>query len=354
MFYLILFIVISICLMTFIFLKKIFIKTSTPAIVMALGIIIRGVLSHMAGSHSFLVQLLSAVIIALWLTFSFSIILSFIYKRFIPLHIVDPLNRFGIGTWIAGTSICAILIFEQFSYWQWATWLLLYISIFLWPYYLWQASRSFYELRGSQKVNIHGILLLTTVSTQSLVLLLNEIYREIPSLFNWTLLIIGIVFYAVGTFLIIRHLFTAGWNMKEHWANTNCILHGALSITGFAGISSGAINGGSAVLWWIFVSIVFLFVEFLEICRLVQRLRYDGVKKGIWTYHVTQWSRLFTFGMFYTFTSLVKPQTNWLVNAKTAILTAGAPLIFALFIIELLLYSSFLLQILKQPQGQRL
>ena len=43
-------------------------------------------------------------------------------------------------------------------------------------------------------------------------------------------------------------------------------------------------------------------VESLEMVRAATRVQKLGWKKGIFTYHISQWSRNFTFGMFYAFT----------------------------------------------------
>ncbi|OCA81277.1 hypothetical protein [Pseudobacillus wudalianchiensis] len=344
----ILFTVITVCLMLFIFHHKIFIKTSTMAIVMALGIIIHGVLYHLANSHFFFIKMLSALTITFWAAFSFSIILSIVYRRFSSLHIVHPLNRFGIGTWIAGTSICAILIFEQFSYWRPAVLFLSYVNVALWIYYLWLSFQSFHEIRRNLELNVHGILLLTTVSTQSLVLLLNVIHSNVPLILDRVLISMGLTLYAASAFFIIRHMFTPGWTIEDDWANTNCILHGALSITGFACIVSSAIGKPYILLLWIAVTLVFLLVESLEVWRLIKRLRHYGFKQGLWTYNVTQWSRLFTFVMFYIFTSLIKPEMDWFVTVRSIILTAGIPIIFFLLMIELWLYETFLVHMIRK------
>ncbi|KAB7707071.1 hypothetical protein F9802_08645 [Bacillus aerolatus] len=350
MVYFSIFAVISFCMMAIIFLKKIYIKTSTMAIVMSIGIIIHGVLYHLYTSDHVSLKVFSLLNIALWLAFVFSITLAAVHKQFTALHMTNPVNRFGIGTWIAGTSICAILIFEQFTHWRMAAVVLSSINVGLWFIYIGLSLRSFYELRHK---HVHGILLLTTVSTQSIVLLLNVVHKTVPIMLDRALIGIGLSLYLIGAFFIMKHRFTADWTIEDHWANTNCILHGALSITGFACIMSEAVSRQLTLSLWLVVVGVFILVEAIEMKRLVKRLKRYGFKQGLWTYDVTQWSRIFTFAMFYTFTSLVEPDAAFLILIRETILASGVPVIFLLLAIEILLYSPFALQTVKKPIKDR-
>jgi ABC-type thiamin/hydroxymethylpyrimidine transport system permease subunit len=53
--------------------------------------------------------------LALWLSFLFSFIMTIFKGEFKNIHYANPINRFGIGTWVAGTSICGIIVFKQFG-----------------------------------------------------------------------------------------------------------------------------------------------------------------------------------------------------------------------------------------------
>ncbi|KKB33603.1 TDT family transporter [Bacillus thermotolerans] len=331
------FLIAAACLaiMIVMFIYKIFIKTSTMALVMAAGILLHGVLFHLADRKLFILQWLSAWTIALWVLFAFSILLSFLYRQFGALHIVNPINRFGIGTWVAGTSIISVLIYEQFEGWQPFAVLLSYANIGLWLFYLLASIQSFYKLRQSGKPPYtHGILLLTTVSTQSIVLLLNTVHTQVPPTLDAALIATGLFFYAISFAFIIHDCFRPGWTIEDHWSNTNCIIHGALSITGFACLTSDAVSMEAAESLWAIATAAFLIIETIEFIRLVKRLKRYSFKEGIWTYNVTQWSRLFTFGMFYTFTSLVTLDSPFLSIVQTIVLLGGPPVIILLFAIE--------------------
>ncbi|WP_246277213.1 hypothetical protein [Neobacillus endophyticus] len=312
------------------------------AIVMALGIMTQGVLLNFFGFRRFfgiVGEFLSIMILALWGLFSFSFLLSYFNKKFKTIHYEHPINRFGIGTWVAGTSICGILIYKQFMEWAFISQILLSVNILLWVIYIGGSVRAFYELNQNLlSKNVHGILLLTTVSTQSIVLLLSTVDQNVPSAVDIVLIAVGICFYLISTFFIIkRYVTTESWTINTDWNNTNCILHGALSITGLACVVSHVLSKQGVVLIWIMAAIVFLIIESIELYRLFNRLKQYGMKKGILIYDVSQWSRIFTFGMFYTITFQSDPKPFFLTLTRKVIITIGIWPIIILGIFELFL-----------------
>src|SRR3546814_12892621 len=81
-----------------------------------------------------------------------------------------------------------------------------------------------------------------------------------------------------------------------------------MSITGLAAVMSGAVPFAVCYATWLYAGIMFLLVEAVELARLVQRKRLYGWRRGLGPYHVSQWARNFTFGMFYAFTlAFAKP-----------------------------------------------
>src|SRR5699024_11012246 len=115
-------------------------------------------------------------------------------------------------------------------------------------------------------------------------------------------ILLGIIFYLVSMLMIVKRYWRTTWTLIDDWTNTNCIIHGALSITGLAMVTTMTFHLNIILyLWWI-TFILLLIVESLEIIRAIQRVRSYGWKKGIFTYEVTQWSRNFTFGMFFAYT----------------------------------------------------
>jgi hypothetical protein len=153
---------------------------------------------------------------------------------------------------------------------------------------------------------VHGVLLLSTVSTQSLVIVWKAAFGT--SFFYrlaapWMILL-GVLFYLVSFYLILRRYAHEGKaiDLDKGWFNTNCIIHGAMSITGLASAVCGVVSANLILLIWLWVICWFVVVEAVEIARAVKRIRLYGFVDGLLIYDPTQWSRNFTFGMLYAFT----------------------------------------------------
>jgi hypothetical protein len=344
--YFLIFILLGSCFIAFMLFKKINVHTSTMAAVMSLGIITQGVLFNFFGMNSY-EKILTVINLALWGSFSFSFFMTLFKKRFRELHYSNPINRFGIGTWVAGTSICTILIAKQFIEWSFIARILAGLNFGLWFIYIVISIRAFFDLKHKRLTkHVHGILLLTTVSTQSIVLVLSAVFKNVPMSIDHFFITLGLGFYLICGFIIIkRYIMPAdSWSVETDWNNTNCILHGAMSITGLACIKSHSVSEHEIIGIWIFAATIFMLVESLEVFRLVKRIKRFGMKKGVLTYDVSQWSRIFTFGMFFTFTFLTVPGLSFLIAIKKTIISVGIWTIPILLILEVSLCTSFLIQ----------
>jgi hypothetical protein len=120
----------------------------------------------------------------------------------------------------------------------------------------------------------------------------HSFYRS--SIYLKSMFIMGFCFYMVSAFYVIKRYITSSWSIELDWNNTNCILHGAISISGIACMTTKVLNESSIHFIWTLALIVFFIVECIEISRFFKRIKKDGVKKGILIYDVTQWSRIFT------------------------------------------------------------
>src|SRR5690625_8044484 len=58
----------------------------------------------------------------------------------------------------------------------------------------------------------------------------------------------------------------------------------------------------SISIFWLVVFLLVILIESTEVVRAISRIRLYGWNEGIFHYLITQWSRNFTFGMFYAFT----------------------------------------------------
>ena len=313
------------------------------AAVMALGIIIKGVLLNYFDSkllHGTYGDILSLTVLALWVSFCFSFVLVLLNGKFREIHYNNPINRFGIGTWVAGTSICWILMYEHFIELALFVKIISYVNILFWSIYIGICIKSFIPIsKAPLNEKVHGILLLPTVSTQSIVILLNTIYQDIPVFFNNFLILTGGGLYLISLCLIIKRYCTKfdSWSIEKDWNNTNCILHGALSITGLACIISQSASEQIIVTIWTSAMGIFLIVESIEFYRAFKRIRHYGWRKGIFVYDVSQWSRIFTFGMFYTFTFMFTPTSTLITAIRKGVILYGIWIILILAIAELLL-----------------
>jgi hypothetical protein len=288
----------------FIFLKKVTVSTPSMAAVMAAGIFLFASLPKIPWLSPFSKEL-SAVLFATWFWIGASILYTVfkgdIYKK----HFEHPIKMFAVGTWVAGTSVLTNVLLKYFTDLGFLPAMLAAFNTGLWIVYLIFCLKNYVTiLSGPLKDKIHGVVLLATVSTQSLVLLWNNIYPTIMTpLVDRTIIALGILFYLIGFILIARRFFfNKGWSLEDDWTNTNCIIHGAISITGLAQATTHAFPAAFTWVLWTWVFVWFIVVELLEVYRAKKRIAKYGVKSGLFHYDVTQWSRNFTFGMFYAFT----------------------------------------------------
>jgi hypothetical protein len=280
-------------------------KTASGAIVMAFGIFIEGVLKGFPVDYTRFSEYLTFMLIGLWIFFGACFLKSIADQAFKALHLADPIDTFSIGTWVAGTSICTILISHQFPDASVIVKGLAAFNSFLWIFFLYLCIRNFRALFISdQYKKIHGVIFLSAVSTQSLVIMFNNVFHiDKMAYLNMTLIGIGILFYFISVYFLVKKYKTfTQWNIADDWANTNCILHGSVSITGLASLVTQSVGYEVVLVLWVWAFLSFVFVEGIELWRMKVRIQKYGFLKGIFTYHITQWSRIFTFGMLYTFT----------------------------------------------------
>jgi hypothetical protein len=332
--------------------KRIYIQTSSLAIVMALGIFTQGVFHYYLGMDyftGFTGKLLSGIVLSLWLSFILSILASIKHKKFRELHLLNPLNRFGIGTWIASSSLSGIIIHEQFSQMAVPV-VILIVNFTVWLFYI-GVIIPFFIKQNTGEVN--GIILLSTVSTQSLVLLSHAVYQSAnTSIFFW-FIVGGLIFYTISLLFILKRYLYTKWSVVHDWKNTNCILHGALSITGVASVSTASMPPLMIQVLWMGATLMFIFVESIEITRMVKRFRMFGFREGLWTYHVTQWSRIFTFAMYFTFTLLLEPKGIILKEALNFAAAAGIWVVISVTLLQTALWVNSFWYVARSYQQHR-
>ncbi|CDQ20912.1 hypothetical protein SAMN05192559_106287 [Halobacillus karajensis] len=278
------------------------INPAAGAIVMAIGIFLYGAGDQFFPHGEWLAfgyLLLSIIIYAMILRQSFQ-------KGFWKPFLNNPVNSFVTGSWIAGLSILSQVLLKYLPALDKVVVSIAVINSLCWCFFLFLCAYNFKELwQRPMFNNTHGVILLSTVATQSLVILWGKLIST-PSLFLiYSAIFLGLLLYVSGLLLILIRYLKKSWTLVEDWTNTNCIIHGALSITGLAIVTTGVFTESFVLFFWLLVAALIVIVEGFEVVRAFSRVSAYGWKDGLFTYHVSQWSRNFTFGMFYAFTMIM-------------------------------------------------
>jgi len=312
-------------------LRRMATPTAAGAVVMAIGIFLLAALQQLPTPLPSLTQLLALELLIVWAG------LAVAYGRAIvtgisPLSRDDPAEHFAVGTWVAATAVLGELVVRALPRWHLLGDVLAAFAVLLWLWFLALALPAFGRIIiGRTGGRVTGAILLFTVSTQSLVLVS---FAAFPGRVPLSL--------AAGLAAIVRRYLRARrpW-MVDGWDNTNCIIHGAASITGLAIVSSGALPLSWSVAVWVWGAAMLVVVEGIELARAVARIWTLGWRRGLFSYHVSQWARNFTFGMFYAFTLQLQRHTGTgLAAARLAQAVGGGGqyVVLALLVVELCLF----------------
>lgn len=326
--------------------KVILVETVSSAIVMAVGVFSLNVGPNF-NINAIWFKILALAAISIWAFFMISYITSLIFKKFNALHYDQLIGRFRIGTWVASTSVTVIIISKYFPMFDRMVLPLVVINSLLWLFFFAISIKSmltiFVEKLGK---DVNGILFLTTVSTQSLVLMYNNVWTDFNLYINEFLIATGFLFYFLCIFMMIKRYTKYSWKLINDWKAPNCMFHGALSIIGSSVVISGVFSLKLVLTFWVIVLLTFISHEVVEIVRGVLRTKEYGFIEGILVYDHSQWSRIFTFCMFYTFTLKVKSnyvfEAAWISSSQQAILSYGKWVIALLLIIEISLLINYL------------
>lgn len=254
------------------------------------------------------------------------------------------LARFGLGTWVAATAATGMLLLQVWPGARLEGQALLFIAAGFWVVLLVAAARAIpallrqHEHRGPGGA---GLVLLFAVATQSLALLACAL-GDLSWVVRYVLPAIGLSSYGAGLmFMLMAHEQRHDWKLARHAATTNCIVHGALAISGLALISAGL---GDSTLWrglWLLVASGFVVIEGAELQRLAQRIARYGWVGALLQYRVSQWVRNFTFGMLLAYTLALRqhdPAPWLLAPLLTWVAHVGPWLVMALLVLECALW----------------
>lgn len=321
------------------------IDPAAGAIIMATGVFLFGAIEFFPLLDDSLGEILAIILVVSTLIILSRITAMLTNKDFRDTFFKQPVRSFAAGTWIAGIAVMCDVLIKYFPSIQLLIQIIALVNIFLWIGYMIVCSRNFFLLvTGRVKDKVHGIVLLSTVGTQSIVILIANSFDYFPLFLFRALIILGLLSYLVGVVLITkRYLGQRDWNLMDDWANTNCIIHGALSITGLAIVITSSFSTAIVIPFWGVVFALLVIVEVIEVIRSYKRIRSYGWVEGILTYNVTQWSRNFTFGMFFTFTLLMQRNSYYHIpeemkQFQDVFLSVWAWIVLVALAIEIIIY----------------
>ena len=324
------------------------VPTADGAAVMAFAIFTQGALVHFAGKGSAWTIGFAVFTLLLWLFLLTCYLRSVLDGSFKSRHWDDPVGRFAIGTWVAGTGAALTAAHLNIPQLHPVLVALGILNVGLLIFYLFGASLAAGEIAGLRLTDkLHGVILLTTVALQSVCLMLHELFGAKEYMVYRVLILLGILFYLAGAALLFLRYSRRDWNLADDWPESNCILYGAVAITGAAALKSSVFPAGVLIGIWMFALLVLLLVEGTEIVRAFLRALRYGLRKGLGAYAPAQWSRLFTLGMFYFFGREAAKvfddhAPEWMNVLHEWTLYAGAWMIVFLFVAQLLVWIAHL------------
>lgn len=313
-------------------------QTADASIVMAIGIFSFDALPRIP----FIPEVIKQFIILELLVICFYLIMSYREQYrdgYLSRSIQLKKNQFGVGTWVAGSSLLAVLLLQTIPCFHFIAWGCALIAVLIWLVYAPCSCINLARLVVKlDRVNI-GIILLPTVSTQAIALLCYSLFSTLPPLLYQTLIHLGYILYLTGFFLIARYLFSLSCKrLILGWNSTNSILHGALSISGLAATTTAALNDKLIIGTWFITTSLFFLVESIALVKSIYRFKASGFIRGLFVYDATQWARVFTFGMYYTFNLNLITHHVYVNDLIRMIIDYGQYGVLALLLFELMNY----------------
>jgi hypothetical protein len=320
--------------------------TASGAIIMAGGIFGAVALQRLPLGDALTVPL-AALLALSWFVFAW-LIFTDATRLGLAVHTGPLISSFAIGTWVAASAVVARMAMLAAPDAPWLAQAMFIAGTLIWLWFMPKALRNLAHIARSPAIETRptGIISLTTVATQAVALPAFRLFPEVTIVHGAAAMVMGFgaVCYVVGAILLIRR-YVAGprWRLTADWDNTNCVLHGALSITGLTAVISGLLGAGVLASFWGATLTAFVVVEAIEVVRLIARITALGWREGVFVYDVSQWARNFTFGMFYAFTAALAgrfalPGGYPAIGALAdAILAFGQYVVLAMLLGELML-----------------
>src|SRR5699024_2208230 len=153
------------------------IEPASGAIIMATGIFLIGTVEAFPFLDVQLGKYFAFLLLITWIVIYKSLSVQFFHRDFLIPFIQHPVNSFTIGTWIAGVSVLCNVFLKYFPEIILITQAMGIFNTFLFLFFLANCFYNFKQLFfDHQNYPVHGAILLSTVGTQSIIVLLNRVF----------------------------------------------------------------------------------------------------------------------------------------------------------------------------------
>src|SRR5690625_7931520 len=194
---------------------------------MANGIFLMGAVEAFPLLDNLLGKYLDSILLIVLMIIYIKLSIQFFRRNFLIPYLRHPVDSFTIGTWIAGVSLLCNVLLTYFPEILIMTQAIALLNTVLWLFFLVNCFHNFNRIIGRElEYGVHGAILLSTVGTQSIIILLNNAFFQFPSYFIIWIIVLGLLFYILGIIQMIKgYLIRQNWTLADNWANTNCIIH---------------------------------------------------------------------------------------------------------------------------------
>src|SRR5690625_4775355 len=257
------------------------IAPASGAIIMANGIFLIGAVEAFPFLNNLAGKWFAFILLITWIVIYKKLSVQFFYRDFLIPFIKHPVNSFAIGTWIAGVSVLCNVFIKYFPGILIVTQVIAIFNTFLFLFFLVNIFHNFKQLIFDHRdYPVHGILLISPVGTRSIIVLLNIVLFQLTTIFSVLFIFLLFVVSMVGLFqlhsfllalviilglvalmfvllfILRRYRIQKCRTLIDAWENTYCIIHGALSITLLALVSSNVFISPFVTVLWLVIFIL--------------------------------------------------------------------------------------------------
>src|SRR5699024_2263878 len=161
------------------------IEPASGAIIMACGIFLIGTVEAFPILDVEYGKYLAFFLLITWVIIYKDLSIQFFHRDFLVPFIRNPVNSFVFGTWIAGVSLLCTVFVKYVPEILLLTQAIAILNTFLLLFFLVNCFYNFKQLLFDYRdLPVHGAILLSTVGTQSIIILLNNVFFQFPVYFS--------------------------------------------------------------------------------------------------------------------------------------------------------------------------